>query len=100
MAVYESALQVIPVLMVALFLDGGAATRAAAERSRRDQIQKRAYVALCVSAFAVSLCVVSGILDPGRSTQALVIGALMGCTALLAEQAWRGSERASVERRP
>ena len=99
MALYESALQVIPVLMIALFVDAGVATATARERPRRARAQKRAYVVLCVAASAVSLCVVSGILSPGRSAQAVVIAALMGCLVLLAAQAWPRPGRRSTSRR-
>ena len=95
MMLYENSLQVIPVLMIALFLDTRTATPFSSDRQRTD-VQKRAYIVLCVSAFAVSLSVISGILDPGSLTQAVVIGALMGCTVLMAAQAWHGSERPSV----
>ncbi len=94
MILYETSLDVIPVLMIALFLDTRTAPPAATDRQLSAQVQQRAYIALSVSAFAVSLSVVSGILDPGRVTQAVVIGALMGCTVLMAAQAWRRSGRA------
>lgn len=99
MTLYENALQVIPVLMIALFLDTRTAMSVTADRQRGTDVQKRAYIVLSVSAFAVSLSVVAGVLDPGKVTQALVIGALMGCTVLMAAQAWRRSERASVRPR-
>ncbi|SDD67568.1 hypothetical protein [Auraticoccus monumenti] len=87
MALYEIALQVVPVLMIALFLDA----RTAAHPPLRARVQNRLYVGLCVGAFAVSLLVVAGVLRSGQATDAVVIAALTGCIILMAAQAWRHS---------
>ena len=99
MILYENSLQVIPVLMIALFLDSRTTSPVGPGRLQRADVQRRAYIVLSVGAFAVSLSVVSGILAPGSFTQAVVIGALMGCTVLMAAQAWRGTDRPAVRRR-
>lgn len=99
MILYENALQVLPVLMIALFLDTRATASGVGERQRSAANQGRLYILLCVGAFAVSLSVISGLLVPGRVTQAVVLGALMGCTVLLAALAWRRSGRGVARRR-
>ena len=98
MILYEIALQVVPVLMITLFLDTRTASDSPVGPGRWARLQNRLYVILCVSAFAVSLFVVAGILGQGQITQALVIGALMGCTILLAAPAWRRFGARPVER--
>lgn len=89
MPLYEIAVQVVPVLMVALFLDTRASHPRPGSPHRWVRLQTRVYLILCVSAFAVSLLVVTDIIPTGRATEALVIGALIGCIVLMAGQAWR-----------
>lgn len=96
MDLYENALQVIPVFMIALFLDTRTSPPTAAGRRRQSKVQERVYIVLSVGAFAVSLSVVSGVLDPGRATHAVVLGALMGCTVLMAARAWLRTAHPSV----
>jgi len=91
MALYETTVQIVPVLMIALFLDTRTASSGASGSSRSKRIQERVFIVLCVGAFAASLLIVAGVLPAGVTTQALVIAALIGCIALMAEPAWRRS---------
>lgn len=98
MALYEIALQVVPVLMIALFLDTRTASHISTRTTWRTRAQHRLYVVLCVSAFVVSLLVVADILRHGRATEALVIGALTGCVSVMAGQAWLRFDGAPASR--
>lgn len=98
MALYEIALQVVPVLMIALFLDARTAGRTPTHPPLRARVQNGVYVGLCVGAFAVSLLVVAGVLPSGRATDAVVIAALTGCISLMAAQAWRRLDGAPAPR--
>lgn len=86
---YEITVQVVPVLMIALFLDSRVALARTARSQRSERLQNAVFLMLCVVAFAVSLLIVADVLGQGRATDALVIGALIGCIGLMAVKAWR-----------
>jgi len=88
-ALYEITVQVVPVLMIALFLDSRIALARTARSARSERIQTGVFLFLCVGAFAVSLLIVADVLEEGRVTDALVISALIGCIGLMAAKAWR-----------
>ncbi|WAP52212.1 hypothetical protein OL239_02585 [Arthrobacter sp. ATA002] len=97
MILYETTAQIVPVLMIALFLDTRTATATTGRSPRSKRLQNRVFIVLCVGAFSASLLIIAGVLLDGVITQALVIAALIGCIALMAEPAWRRS-RSSQER--
>lgn len=85
MTLYEIASQVVPLLMIALFVD----SRTVLSASRRaDIVRSRVYVTLSTAAFIVAVLTVAGVLEPGVVTEAIVLGALLGCIVLLSVQAW------------
>jgi hypothetical protein len=86
---YEITVQVVPVLMIALFLDGRTARQRTARSAGLERLQAALFLVLCVGAFVVSSLIVADVLDQGRVTDALVIGALIGCIVLMAAKAWR-----------
>lgn len=85
MGLYEATVQIVPVLMIALFVDSRTST---VTRSRSALIQKRVYIVLSVGAFVVALLTVADLLRPSRLTEAVVLGALIGCVVLMGAQAW------------
>ncbi len=85
MGLYETTVQIVPVLMIALFVD---ARTSAAPHSRSTRLQNRFYILLSVGAFVIALLTVAGIVGANRITEAVVLGALIGCVALLGAQAW------------
>lgn len=89
---YEATVQVVPVLMIALFVDARTST---ANPSRGTRIQNRLYIVLSVGAFVVALLTVARLLTPNRLTEAVVLGALIGCIVLLGAQAWSRFRRTS-----
>lgn len=91
MILYETTAQIVPVLMIALFLDTRTATATTGRSPRSKRLQNRVFIVLCVGAFSASLLIIAGVLLDGVITQALVIAALIGCIALMAEPAWRRS---------
>ena len=99
MALYEITVQVVPVLMIALFLDTRTAAPSPGGPAVWPRVLNRAYIVLCVGAFVVSLLIVAGVFAPGRVTAALVIGALVGCISLMAAQAWTRFDTAARRRR-
>ncbi|KJQ52708.1 hypothetical protein [Microbacterium sp. SA39] len=87
-ALYEITVQVVPVLMIALFLDTRIALARTARSARSERLQTAVFLFLCVGAFVVSLLIVADVLVRGRVTDALVISALIGCIGLMAAKAW------------
>lgn len=94
---YATAMQVVPLLLVALFLnarsaDGG---RSNARTQRWERSQDKLFTVLGVVAFMLSMLIVSGVLDDGRVTKAIVLMALGGSIGLLYARIWRrlGSDR-------
>ncbi|WP_433389531.1 hypothetical protein [Micromonospora sp. KLBMP9576] len=85
MALYEMAMQVVPVLLIALFIDIRGTDRQAAGGAMRrwTAVQDRVYAALGVVAFMASMLVVADIVAAGRAPAAIVIATLSGCMAML-----------------
>ncbi|MFI2713961.1 hypothetical protein ACH495_27950 [Micromonospora sp. NPDC018662] len=84
MTLYEAALQVVPVLLIALFIETRSLDRQRSRAMRRwENVQDRLYAALGVVAFMVSLLVVAGIVAAGRLPMAIVIATLSGCMGML-----------------
>ncbi|GAA4185462.1 hypothetical protein GCM10022252_15880 [Streptosporangium oxazolinicum] len=88
-ALYDNAMQVVPVLLIALFLDSRGTDRQTGHRPRRwENAQDRLFALLGVVAFVVSMLVVAGVVDDSRVTAATVIAALSGCIGLLFARIW------------
>ncbi|MEU1364466.1 hypothetical protein ABZ356_32065 [Micromonospora zamorensis] len=84
MALYEMAMQVVPVLLIALFIDTRGTDRPTTGAMRRwTEVQDRLYAALGVVAFMASMLVVADIVAAGRVPAAIVIATLSGCMAML-----------------
>ncbi|GAA3767434.1 hypothetical protein [Micromonospora maritima] len=84
MVLYEGALQVVPVLLIALFIDTRSLGRQGSRTMRRwENAQDRVYAALGVVAFMVSLFVVADIVADGPVTKAIIIATLSGCMGML-----------------
>ncbi|MEU9830474.1 hypothetical protein AB0D67_02930 [Streptosporangium sp. NPDC048047] len=84
MTLYEGAMQVVPVLLIVLFIETRSGDPQASPRMRRwEDIQNRGYAALGLAAFLVSMFVVAGIVPVGRIPAVIVIAALSGCMGLL-----------------
>jgi hypothetical protein len=84
MPLYEVAMQVVPVLLIALFIETRSMGRQAGRVMRVwEKAQDRIYAALGVVAFMVSMFVVAGIVPAGRIPAGIVIATLTGCMAML-----------------
>lgn len=84
MVLYEGAMQVVPVLLIALFFDIPSIDRPASRTMRRwADMQERVYAALGIVAFMVSMSIVADIASPGRVPAAIVVATLSGCMSLL-----------------
>jgi hypothetical protein len=101
-ALYENAMQVVPVLLIAVFLDTRSSDDQPMSRRQRswERVQGRAFAVLGVIAFMVSLFVVAGVLDGADLTEAIVISALSGCISLLLARIWRRFEHNQNEDEP
>jgi hypothetical protein len=95
MGLYEVTVQIVPVLMIALFVDSRTSK---VNPSRSARIQNRVYIVLSVVAFVVALLTVAQILAPSRPTEAIVLSALIGCIVLMGAQAWSRFSRSSTPR--
>ncbi len=77
-------MQVVPVLLIALFIETRSIDRQASRAMRRwADVQDRGYAALGVVAFMVSMLVVADIVAAGRAPAAIVIATLSGCMGML-----------------
>ncbi len=84
MLLYEGAMQVVPVLLIALFIETRSVDGQASRAMRRwADVQDRGYAALGIVAFMVSMFVVADILAAGRVPAAIVIATLSGCMGML-----------------
>ncbi|SBT40751.1 hypothetical protein [Micromonospora auratinigra] len=84
MILYEGALQVVPVLLIALFIETRSLDRTGSRAMRRwENVQDRVYAALGLVAFMVSLFVVAEIVPAGRLPAAIIIATLSGCMGML-----------------
>ncbi|MCZ7438790.1 hypothetical protein O7598_20425 [Micromonospora sp. WMMC241] len=84
MILYEGAVQVVPVLLIALFIETRSVDRQRSRTMRRwEKAQDRVYAALGLAAFMVSLLVVADIVAGSPVTKAIVIATLSGCMGML-----------------
>jgi hypothetical protein len=83
MLLYEGAMQVVPVLLITLFIETRRADGQADHAKRWTVMQDRGYAALGLAAFLVSMLVVAEIVPAGRIPAAIVIATLSGCMGLL-----------------
>lgn len=93
---YESALQVVPLLLIALFLDRripGDETTASAQRWQRWS--NKFSLLLNAIAFLLSLFIVAGVMPTSSLTTAVVISAVAGSIGLLCGQIWQRIDRGS-----
>ena len=87
---YESALQVVPLLLIALYLDRRVANEGTTDRARRWQRWSSKFsLLLNAVAFLVSLLIVAGVVPPTSLTVAIVISAVAGTIGLLCGQIWQ-----------
>lgn len=88
---YEGAMQVVPLLLIALFLDNRASTAEPRSRLGRGlmRFQDRAITVLCLIAFFASMFVLVGTVPITAFTDAIVIAALSGSIGLLFGTIWR-----------
>ncbi|GAA2230693.1 hypothetical protein GCM10010413_30270 [Promicromonospora sukumoe] len=87
---YEGALQVVPLLLIALFLDRRITNDATTERSRRLQRWSSKFsLVLNAVAFLVSLFIVAGVISASSLTVSVVISAVAGSIGLLCGQIWQ-----------
>ena len=91
---YTTTMQMVPLLLIALFVDNrDDDERARTSRRRRwEQGQNKTYALLAVAAFFTSMLVVSDVIDSSRFTTGIVISALGGTMTLLLLQIWRRFE--------
>ena len=92
---YEAAVQVVPLLLIALFLDRRIAndeTTATARRWRRWS--NKFSLLLNAIAFMVSLFILAGVLPASSLSMAVVISAVAGSIGLLCGQIWQRIDEA------
>ncbi|UEJ83916.1 hypothetical protein Bra3105_06290 [Brachybacterium halotolerans subsp. kimchii] len=89
--IYEGAMQVVPLLLIALFLDNRANTPELRSRLGRalTRFQDRAIAVLCLIAFFISMFVLVGAVPVTALTNAIVVAALSGSIGLLFGTIWR-----------
>lgn len=87
---YESAMQVVPLLLIALFLDRRIANDGTTERAQRWQRWSSKFsLLLSAVAFLLSLFIVAGVMAASSFTVAIVISAVAGSIGLLCGQIWQ-----------
>ncbi|VXC08716.1 hypothetical protein [Pseudoclavibacter sp. 8L] len=87
---YEAALQVVPLLLIALFLDRRVTGDETTARARRwHRWSSKFSLLLNGIAFMLSLFVVAGVIPAGSLTMAIVISAVAGSIGLLCGQIWQ-----------
>lgn len=96
MLLYEATVQVIPLLLIALFLDSRAGDEATlSPRGRRwMRMQDKAFAVLGTCAFVLSLLIIAGTAPSHRVTDAVVIATLSLAMGLLFARIWRRFDRA------
>lgn len=94
LSLYQSAMEVVPLLRVALFLDDRAGDdEGMTARARSWQrLQDRVFTVFGLVGFVLSMVVVACSVDESRVTRAVVLVALGGCTGLLFARIWRRFE--------
>lgn len=93
---YENAMQVVPLLLIALFVDNRSLTDTGQTYQGRRwlDLQNRAVAALCLIAFFTSVFVVAKVLPPSGVTNGIVIAALCGSIGLLFTFIWNKFRKA------
>jgi len=87
---YESAMQVVPLLLIALFLDRRIANDGTTEGAKRWQRWSSKFsLLLNAVAFLLSLFIVAGVMTASSLTVAIVISAVAGSIGLLCGQIWQ-----------
>lgn len=88
---YEAAMQVVPVLLIALFVDNRSKQRGTASRGAQIYalVQEQLTAVLAFLAFFVSMFVLSGAIEHSRWTNAAVVAGLAGASILLFSLVWR-----------
>ena len=91
---YVSAMQVVPLLLIALFLGNqDAEERRTTPGGRWHRMPDKIYTILSITAFTTSMFVVAGVIDGSRFTMTVVVTALSGSISLLSAQIWRRFNR-------
>ncbi|MGR6520135.1 hypothetical protein ACU5JM_00635 (plasmid) [Rhodococcus erythropolis] len=95
MLLYETTMQIVPLLLITLFLDTrNEGDRAQSRWSRRwVHWQDRAFALLGLLAFMTSLLIVAGSADATRVTSAIVISTLSMAIGLLFTRIWQRLEQ-------
>lgn len=87
---YEGALQVVPLLLIALYLDRRITTSDTSERALRwNRWSSKFSLLLNALGFILSLLIVADIVPATSLTAAIVISAVAGSFGLLAGQIWQ-----------
>lgn len=87
---YEAAVQVVPLLLIALFLDRRIASDETTARARRWRRWSNKFsLLLNAIAFMVSLFILAGVMPASSLSMAVVISAVAGSIGLLCGQIWQ-----------
>jgi fucose 4-O-acetylase-like acetyltransferase len=87
---YEAAVQVVPLLLIALFLDRRIANEETTARARRwHRWSNKFSLLLNAVAFMVSLFILAGVMPASSASMAIVISAVAGSIGLLCGQIWQ-----------
>jgi hypothetical protein len=96
---YDNAMQVVPLILIALFLEDRGSVEDRNARSRRwERLQDQLFILMGGAAFMVSMLVVSGVVPDGDVSLGIVIATLGLAIGLLFSRIWRRFER--TNRRP
>jgi len=89
--IYEGAMQVVPLLLIALFIDNRPNQPEPRGRVAQGLVrfQDRAIAVLCFVSFFISMFVLGGAVPVSGFTTAVVIAALSGSIGLLFSTIWR-----------
>jgi len=87
---YEAAVQVVPLLLIALFLDRRIPNEETTARARRWRRWSHKFSLLLNGiAFMVSLFILAGVMPASSFSTAIVISAVAGSIGLLGGQIWQ-----------
>jgi hypothetical protein len=91
---YTSTMEVVPLLLIALFLDNrNVESIPPRPVGRWYRLPDMTFTVLGITAFTTSMFVVAGVIVASRFTLAIVVTALSGAISLLSTQIWRRFER-------